>query len=170
MNPDKKTPPSSRASSTDAGRSTAKAAGRLLYRPHYLLTITVVTIFVAEFIVMMLLHYLPCTTGVLRAVADAVMLSLIVFPSLYFFLLKPMKLHIAQRNEAEAEKDRLIVQLQHALDEVKTLRGIIPICAWCKSVRDDNGYWQQVEVYMEAHTGAGFSHGICPNCAEKIEV
>ncbi len=119
---------------------------------------------------MMVLHYLPSLTGVERAVTDAVFLSLTVFPSLYFFVLKPMKLHIAQRYSAEAEKDRLIKELKKALDEVKTLRGIVPICAWCKSVRDDEGYWQDVEVYMEAHTNAEFTHGICPDCVQKVEL
>lgn len=170
MKEEAKPPLSSQASSADAASSSAKAPGGLLYKPHYLLLITTITIFVAEFLIMMVLPSLHSPTGFERAITDAILLSFIVFPSLYLFLLKPMKLHIAQRNQAEAEKDRLIGDLQHALDEVKTLRGIIPICAWCKSVRDDNGYWQQVEVYMQDHAHVEFSHGICPNCADKVEV
>lgn len=158
------------AYSIEAISPPAKASSRIFHRPEYLLLITTVTIFVAEFLVMMVLHYLPSLTGVERAVTDAVFLSLTVFPSLYFFVLKPMKLHIAQRYSAEAEKDRLIKELKKALDEVKTLRGIVPICAWCKSVRDDEGYWQDVEVYMEAHTNAEFTHGICPDCVQKVEL
>jgi PAS domain S-box-containing protein len=57
--------------------------------------------------------------------------------------------------------------LQKAFDDIKTLRGIVPICAWCKKIRDDNGYWQQVEVYIRNHTEADFSHGICPECRQK---
>jgi PAS domain-containing protein len=57
--------------------------------------------------------------------------------------------------------------LQKAFDDIKTLRGIVPICAWCKKIRDDDGYWNQVEVYVRDHTEAEFSHGICPECSEK---
>lgn len=74
---------------------------------------------------------------------------------------------ITARKEAEAKKERLIAELQNALAEIKTLRGIVPICAYCKKVRDDEGYWNQVEAYIRKHTEAVFSHGICPNCAEK---
>lgn len=57
--------------------------------------------------------------------------------------------------------------LAKALSEIKQLRGIIPICALCRKIRDDEGFWQQVEVYISQHTDAVFSHGICPECAEK---
>ena len=59
-------------------------------------------------------------------------------------------------------------QLRKALDEVKTLRGIVPICANCKKIRDDKGFWSQVEKYVSAHTEAEFSHGICPDCAISL--
>lgn len=58
-------------------------------------------------------------------------------------------------------------QLQLALDDIKTLRGILPICSYCKQIRDDEGYWNEVETYISAHTDALFSHGICPVCREK---
>jgi hypothetical protein len=58
-------------------------------------------------------------------------------------------------------------QLQKALDEIKTLKGIVPICSCCKKVRDDEGYWHQVETYLEERTDADFSHGYCPECFEK---
>ena len=60
-------------------------------------------------------------------------------------------------------------ELRKALDEIKTLSGIIPICATCKKIRDDNGYWNQVEVYIRDHSDASFSHGICPDCMAKFE-
>jgi len=59
-------------------------------------------------------------------------------------------------------------ELRQALDHVKTLRGIVPICANCKKIRDDQGYWNQVEVYVRDHTEASFSHGICPDCIAKL--
>jgi hypothetical protein len=54
------------------------------------------------------------------------------------------------------------------LENVKTLHGLLPICAWCKRIRDDQGYWSQVEAYVHAHMGADFTHGICPDCFEKM--
>ena len=59
-------------------------------------------------------------------------------------------------------------ELRQALDHVKTLRGIVPICANCKKIRDDQGYWNQVEVYVRDHTEASFSHVICPDCIAKL--
>lgn len=59
------------------------------------------------------------------------------------------------------------MQLQEALEQVKALHGILPICAYCKKIRNDQQYWQQVEHYIEEHSGAIFSHGICPGCWEK---
>ena len=66
------------------------------------------------------------------------------------------------------EKDKLIRELREALDDVKTLRGFIPMCANCKQIRNDKGFWQQVEDYLAAHSNAQFSHGICPECIEKL--
>lgn len=58
--------------------------------------------------------------------------------------------------------------LEKALAEIKTLRGIVPICANCKKIRDDKGFWHQVESYVREHTEAEFSHGICPDCAKEL--
>lgn len=63
---------------------------------------------------------------------------------------------------------RKTYELQKALSEVKTLRGFLPICSSCKKIRDDTGYWNQIEAYIHKHTEAQFSHGICPDCAEKL--
>ncbi len=71
------------------------------------------------------------------------------------------------RNKAVQQED-IINQLQHALGEVKILKGFIPICASCKKIRNDAGYWQDVEVYMQKHSEAEFSHGICPECVSKL--
>ena len=72
----------------------------------------------------------------------------------------------AKRHEEEREK--LIGELQEALAKVKLLSGLLPICASCKKIRDDKGYWNQIESYIRDHSEAEFSHGICPECAEKI--
>jgi len=60
------------------------------------------------------------------------------------------------------------IELKMALDEVKQLRGLLPICATCKKIRDDKGYWNILELYIEKHSEASFSHGMCPECTEKI--
>lgn len=69
--------------------------------------------------------------------------------------------------QKEKEQERLILELQDALQEIKTLKGFIPICASCKQIRDDEGYWNQLEAYISKHTDAVFTHSICPQCAEK---
>ena len=73
---------------------------------------------------------------------------------------------ITERKRAEEERDRMLADLQIALAEVKTLQEILPICSYCKKIRDDENYWQTVEAYISTHTGATFSHGICPTCYE----
>ena len=75
---------------------------------------------------------------------------------------------IAKAHVWSKEREELIAELQDALDEIKTLSGLLPICSSCKKIRDDEGYWTQVEVYIEKHSGAQFSHGICPDCIKKL--
>jgi integral membrane sensor domain MASE1 len=74
---------------------------------------------------------------------------------------------LAERRQAEQAKAAAIEQLEQALHEIKTLRGLIPICAWCKKIRNDGGSWEQLEGYLREHTEAEFSHGICPECFAK---
>ena len=73
-----------------------------------------------------------------------------------------------ERKRALLEKDQLIGQLRDTLADLKTLSGLLPICASCKQIRDDKGYWHQVEVYIQQHSSAVFTHGLCPKCAQKI--
>ena len=73
---------------------------------------------------------------------------------------------IEERVRAEKQRDTLFRQLQASLAEVQLLNGLLPICASCKKVRDDQGYWTQVEVYVHERTNAEFTHGICPECAK----
>jgi PAS domain S-box-containing protein len=76
-------------------------------------------------------------------------------------------LDITERKQVEKDRDKLIADLQKSLSEVKTLRGFLPICSHCKNIRDDKGYWNQIESYIHKHSEAEFSHGICPECAKK---
>ncbi len=75
---------------------------------------------------------------------------------------------ITEKKEIELEKQRLTQELQTALNDVKVLSGLLPICSSCKNVRDDNGYWDKIETYISRHSDADFSHGICPDCAKKL--
>ena len=75
---------------------------------------------------------------------------------------------MSRLSREEAKREKTILQLEDALAEVKTLSGLLPICAACKKVRDDKGYWNQIESYIQARSEAEFSHGICPQCAEEL--
>ena len=75
---------------------------------------------------------------------------------------------IKRRKKLEKEREKLIAELQQALSEIKTLRGFLPICANCKKIRDDEGYWQQIEKYIQDRSDAQFSHSICPECVKKL--
>ena len=89
---------------------------------------------------------------------------------------QPRRLSAAQQKALQAlsrqvmvllELRRVSARLAEALEHVKTLQGLLPICAWCKRIRDDKGYWDQIEAYFHKSTGADFTHGICPQCLEK---
>lgn len=75
---------------------------------------------------------------------------------------------ITLRKEVELENQRLLKELREALANLKVLRGLLPICASCKKIRDDKGYWNELESYIGAHSEADFSHSICPDCARKL--
>jgi ligand-binding sensor domain-containing protein len=75
---------------------------------------------------------------------------------------------ISERKRADAERERLIGELQNALAEVKTLSGLLPICSSCKKIRDDKGYWKQVEAFIGERTDVKFSHGVCPECLKAL--
>ena len=76
---------------------------------------------------------------------------------------------ISEKKAKEAQRERMVIELQHALAQVRTLRGLIPICAWCKRIRNGEGYWQQLEAYISDHSEADFTHGMCPDCAKEAE-
>lgn len=76
---------------------------------------------------------------------------------------------ITVRKEAEAERARLTERLEASLAEVKTLRDILPICSYCRKIRDGEDYWQSVESYISRHTNSRFSHSVCPDCMKDVE-
>lgn len=76
--------------------------------------------------------------------------------------------NISERKAAEDERERLIADLQEALTKIKTLSGLLPICASCKQIRDDNGTWNQIEFYIQRHSDAEFTHSFCPECLKRL--
>lgn len=74
---------------------------------------------------------------------------------------------ITDRKHAEEERERLILELRDALSKIRTLSGLLPICSSCKKIRNDDGYWEQLEVYISERSEADFSHGMCPECTKK---
>lgn len=74
---------------------------------------------------------------------------------------------VTEHRKAEAEREQLIVTLQSAQSEIKSLKGILPICSVCHKIRDDKGYWTQVEEYVCQHSEADFSHSLCPDCVKE---
>lgn len=136
--------------------------------------------------------YLHIMTGTL---ISRLVISVFVFPFLYWYIIWQNRVHgmeienrpvlailkevtevrleltlaqqeIERRKQVEREKEELIGSLQSALNEVKRLRGILPTCAYCKNIRDENGDWHQLEHYIQKHSEAKFSHGICPECVK----
>ena len=75
--------------------------------------------------------------------------------------------NITQRKQAEEEREKLIVELQTALSEIKTLRGLLPICMNCHKIKTEQGAWNKLETYIAKHSDAEFTHGICPDCFKK---
>jgi hypothetical protein len=73
-----------------------------------------------------------------------------------------------RRNKIEQQRNMILIEREKAHQEVKILRGFLPICASCKKIKDDNGYWTQIEGYIKDHSEADFTHGICPDCVEKL--
>jgi len=75
---------------------------------------------------------------------------------------------ITDRKCIEEERDQLIASLQEALQEIRTLKGVIPICSYCHRIRDEEGAWDKLEEYLARHSYAEFSHGICPQCYKEV--
>ena len=75
---------------------------------------------------------------------------------------------VTARKRVEEERERLLADLQEAIARLSRLQGLLPICAWCRRVRDDEGYWRELEHYLEQNAGARISHGICPDCAGRM--
>lgn len=86
----------------------------------------------------------------------------------YLFKGEPSSTAIIRTIRYAIERQRLMTELQTALNHIEQLQGLLPICSECKKIRDDKGYWNRIESYISQHSGVEFSHGICPDCARKL--
>lgn len=107
-----------------------------------------------------ILHQMPLEMGfeILGLITSCVMVIGVALIAPIFHAMKDL----------QDEQQTLIARLEESLAHIHTLKGLLPICASCKKVRDDRGYWTQIEQYISAHTDAEFSHGICPDCAKLV--
>jgi AmiR/NasT family two-component response regulator len=112
----------------------------------------------------------------LTASSEASVVSRAKLSNAFGYLLKPLDERLLQitiemalyKHQMEQERQKLISDLQGALAKVKVLSGLLPICASCKNIRDEEGYWHRVEEYIRDHSEADFSHSVCPTCAQRL--
>ena len=136
--------------------------------PFRLLLIVAASVALAEAMIMFIFSSFNFTSRFQEAALDSILLLLFFIPVLYIFFYKPFRIDIKEREKAEIEKDAAIAKLESAIVEIKVLKGFIPICANCKKIRDDEGYWQHVEKYIRDRSEVEFSHAICPDCSKKL--
>lgn len=101
------------------------------------------------------------------SIAIAIAVIAFLLTTRFYNLNRSLKEEISRRREIEMAREELVVSLQEAVKNLKTLSGLLPICSHCKKIRDDKGYWNQIEVYIRDHSEAEFSHSICQECAKK---
>ena len=107
------------------------------------------------------------TTDILKWVLLVILIAT-VFLVVILLWNRRLQQEIAERKKAEEKRKATINELQEALDNIKILKGLVPICAHCKKIRDDEGYWNHLEAYIEEHSDAQFSHGLCEDCAHQL--
>ena len=113
----------------------------------------------------------PLSTQEVFQVKVEYVLTVLVFSSLTLIIPMFMSIrHEKRRHEIELDRENTIAELDKTLKEIRRLEGIIPICSYCKKIRNEEGAWSQMEKYIQENSGAAFSHGICPQChAEQLE-
>ncbi len=122
-------------------------------RPKRVLFITVVSMFLGETIIMLVLPLLPPMNLSMHALFDATLLTMLLFPILFLKIYRPMSAEVAE--------------LANEIAQLKTLEGVVPICMHCHKMRDDQDVWQELEIYLQSHTQAEFSHSLCPECHDE---
>ena len=108
------------------------------------------------------------TSGALLRWAALILIPALLLVALFVLHNRSLRREVAEREKTERELSQTVEKLSTALADVRRLSGLLPICASCKKIRDDQGYWQQLEEFISEHSEAEFSHGICPECAQKL--
>jgi len=129
--------------------------------------LVVLTAIVAESIGMLIVHQTRTPHSVL-VYLDSFLMVVFLLPAIYLLVYRPMATFISEIVELNSRNERDLGELQTAMQEIKVLKGILPICMRCKKIRDDQGYWKQLEQYISDHSDARFSHGICQECASTL--
>ena len=133
----------------------------------YTVILIILTAIVAEAIGMLIINHTGTPHSALVYI-DSLLIVALLLPAFYYVVYRPMTTYIKSILQLNLENERALAQLQTAMQEIKVLKGILPICANCKKIRDDQGYWQQVEQYISDRTDARFSHGLCQPCATLL--
>ena len=110
----------------------------------------------------------PVVEGITSVILKSFSLSMLPWSLSFAFFNGVIGFYYGTIKQANLAKEELILNLQKALTEVKTLSGLLPICSSCKKIRDDEGYWQQIEEYIRDHSEADFTHGICNECVKEL--
>jgi len=108
-----------------------------------------------------------CEVTLNREGATPLFVRIEMLPSVDGLECRAAVLDVTERHVVEVQRKQLIQELQDAAARIKVLSGLLPICAYCKKIRDDQGYWKQLEAYITHHSEASFSHGICPACVKE---
>jgi hypothetical protein len=127
--------------------------------------ITILSILISVILRIIISFAVEAGEPLIPKIMIAALIPLIIAPIMSVIFVRLLK----QIDEAEQRNAQLVDELQAALAKAKTLSGLLPICASCKKIRDDAGYWHQVEVYIRDHAEVNFSHGLCPECAKAFQ-
>jgi hypothetical protein len=141
----------------------------------YCITGLLLGYFVFHPLVMLLSHFMAthnvpaaATASIVAVILKSFSLSMLPWSLSFAFFNGVIGLYYGSIKQANLAKEQLIADLQDALAEVKKLSGMLPICSSCKKIRDDEGYWQQIEEYIRNHSEADFTHGICNECVKEL--
>ncbi|MCJ7540367.1 MAG: hypothetical protein MUO88_11965 [Desulfobacterales bacterium] len=110
----------------------------------------------------------PAKVGLLSEILRSFSIPMLPWSLAYAILGGLTGFYYYKTRQAGKDKSKLIIQLQASLSEIKMLSGLLPICSSCKKIRDDKGYWNQIESYIREHSEAEFTHSICPECSKKL--
>lgn len=151
-----------------AAPSLSREGVRFRDEPLFLLAVLVAVVAVGDYGVMLVLAQFPSMAGAHAALIGSLGLVALAFPALLILVVRPLRRQIASRRQKELELRQTIAALERSQTELRQLRGLLPICASCKRIRDGDGEWAQLEQYIEAHSEASFTHSICPDCVRTL--